>query len=111
MAGITVWINKEPSPEELAEQEAARAEAERLAEEDARKLAGVEFEGVMCSATGQDQAGLTAVLLSIQLQGATFPSTRFKFDNGNSLVISLANYQAFTKVWVPFRQSFFKVEK
>ena len=74
------------------------------------KLIGVEFDGIMCSATADDQAGLAAVLLAIQLQGAAFQPTRFYFSNGNILVISLANYQAFTGVWLPFRQSFFVVE-
>ena len=74
------------------------------------KLIGIEFDGVMCSATADDQAGLAAVLLAIQLQGAAFQPTRFYFSNGNILVISLANYQAFTGVWLPFRQSFFMVE-
>lgn len=73
------------------------------------KLVGIEFEGVMCSATAADQAGLAAVLLAIQLQGAAFQPTRFYFENGNVLVISLANFQAFTGVWLPFRQSFFAV--
>ena len=73
------------------------------------KLVGVEFDGVMCSATAADQAGLAAVLLAIQLQGAAFQPTRFYFENGNTLVISLANWQAFAAVWLPFRQSFFAV--
>ena len=73
------------------------------------KWSGIEFEGVMCSATADDQAGLAAVLLAIQLQGAAFQPTRFYFANGNTLVLSLANYQAFTAVWLPFRQSFFAV--
>jgi hypothetical protein len=71
------------------------------------KLIGVEFEGVMCSATADDQAGLAAVLLAIQLQGAAFSPTRFEFDNGSELVITLENWQAFAAVWLPFRQSFF----
>lgn len=73
------------------------------------KLAGVEFEGVMCSATAADQAGLVAVLMDIQTQGAAFEPTRFEFENGNTLVITLANYQAFAAVWRPFRRNFFKV--
>lgn len=73
------------------------------------KLVGIEFDGVMCSATAEDQAGLTAVLLAIQLQGDAFPPTRFDFANGNTLVITRANYQAFAAVWLPFRQSFFAV--
>ena len=71
------------------------------------KLIGVEFEGVMCSATADDQAGLAAVLLAIQLQGEAFKPTRFEFDNGSELVITLENWQAFAAVWLPFRQSFF----
>ncbi|MDX5413413.1 MAG: hypothetical protein LPK02_10245, partial [Rhodobacterales bacterium] len=66
------------------------------------KLIGIEFEGVMCSATAKDQNGLAAVLMAIQLQGATFRPTRFFFENGNTLVISLENYEAFAAVWLPF---------
>lgn len=73
------------------------------------KVIGIEFEGVMCSATAADQAGLAAVLMAIQLQGASFQPTRFYFENGNTLVITLANYQAFIGTWLPFRQSFFSV--
>jgi hypothetical protein len=75
--------------------------------ESLQKLIGVEFEGVMCSASSQDQAGLMAVLLSIQMQGAAFKPTQFEFENGSKLVISLGNYQQFITVWMPFRQSFF----
>ena len=73
------------------------------------KLAGIEFEGVMISATAEDQNGLTAVLLAIQLQGAAFTGTRFNFENGSSLNITLENYQALIDAWVPFRQSFFTI--
>lgn len=73
------------------------------------KLVGVEFQGVMCSATAEDQHGLAAVLLAIQLQGQDFQPTRFYFANGNTLVITLSNWQAFAAVWLPFRQSFFAV--
>ena len=71
------------------------------------KYAGVEFDGVMCSATAADQNGLMAVFLSIQIQGASFVPTQFSFENGSELVITLSNYQAFMAVWLPFRQSFF----
>lgn len=73
------------------------------------KMVGVEFEGVMCSATAADQAGLAAVLVAIQFQGAAFQPTKFYFENGNTLVITLANWQAFAATWLPFRQSFFAV--
>jgi hypothetical protein len=71
------------------------------------KLVGVLFEGVMCSATLYDQNGLLAILAAYQLQGAAFQPTRFEFANGNSLVITKDNIQAFIAVWMPFRQSFF----
>lgn len=74
------------------------------------KLTGVEFNGTMCSATAEDQHGLAAVLVAIQFQGAAFQPTRFHFSNGNTLVISLDNWQDFAAVWLPFRQSFFAVE-
>lgn len=72
------------------------------------KLVGIEFDGVMCSATSQDQSGLTAVLLAYQLQGDKFQPTKFEFENGNSLVLTRENFQRFASVWMPFRQSFFK---
>lgn len=72
-----------------------------------RKMVGVEFAGVMCSATSADQSGLMAVLTAIQMQGPNFLPTRFEFENGTSLTITLANYQSLAAVWLPFRQSFF----
>lgn len=75
-----------------------------------RKLEGVELEGVMCSATKDDQSGLVAVLTSFQLQGESFAATRFDFTNGNHLVITRENIQSFIAVWMPFRQSFFAPE-
>lgn len=89
------------TPEEIAEREAYVPPAPDP------KFVGVEFNGVMCSATAADQAGLAAVLLAIQLQGANFQPTKFYFENGNTLVITLANWEAFAAVWLPFRQSFF----
>lgn len=100
-------VPPEPTAEEIAALDAETAAHQAEAEKQARKLTGVEFDGVMCSATSQDQAGLTAVLLMIQMQGAEFKPTRFEFENGSRLVISLANYRAFAEVWSAFRQSFF----
>jgi hypothetical protein len=74
------------------------------------KLVGIEFQGVMCSATKDDQNGLMAVLMSIQLQGTAFKPVQFEFENGSTLIITRANYQAFTAKWLPFRQSFFTVQ-
>lgn len=67
------------------------------------KLAGVEFAGVMCSATSRDMWGLNAVKEWI-LSGQAVP---FEFDNGNVLVLTQANIAEFEAVWVPFRASFF----
>ena len=108
MTGKVLWQNRQPTAEEIAAREAEMAAEAKAAEDAALKLAGIAFEGVMCSATSDDQAGLTAVLLAIQLQGAGFQPTEFRFANGNRLVISLANYAAFAAAWMPFRQSFFR---
>lgn len=74
------------------------------------KLVGIEFEGVMCSATRDDQNGLVAVLVAYQIQKTAFQPTEFYFANGNTLVLDAQNIEAFTAVWMPFRQSFFKPE-
>lgn len=71
------------------------------------KLIGVEFQGIMCSATKEDQDGLLAVLIAYQLQTDNFQPTRYDFQNGNSLVITKHNIQQFIATWMPFRQSFF----
>lgn len=89
------------TPEEIAEREAYVPPPQDP------KMVGVEFEGVMCSATAADQAGLAAVLVAIQFQGPNFQPTKFYFENGNTLILSLQNYEAFAAVWLPFRQSFF----
>lgn len=73
------------------------------------KMVGVKFEGVMCSATRDDQNGLVAVLAAYQIQGQNFAPTEFRFANGSKLVLTAQNLQAFLTVWMPFRQSFFKV--
>lgn len=69
------------------------------------KLVGVEFEGVMCSATKEDMWGLSAVALWVQAGN----STTFEFSNGNTLVLTPDNYQEFVQVWGSFRASFFPV--
>lgn len=74
------------------------------------KWVGVEFDGVMCSATRDDQNGLTSVLVVYQLEGQAFQPTRFGFANGNSLVLTKDNLMPFLQVWKPFRQSFFTLE-
>lgn len=67
------------------------------------KLVGVEFNGVMCSATKEDMWGLNAVKEWV-VAGNT---TNFEFDNGNTLELTPENYADFEAVWVPFRASFF----
>jgi hypothetical protein len=90
-----------------AEANAIRAANQPPAPPPDPKLVGVLFEGVMCSATRDDQNGLIAVLTDYQLETVTFQPTRFEFANGNSLVITKDNIQAFIAVWKPFRKSFF----
>lgn len=76
----------------------------------AAQLHGVEFQGVMCSATGDDQAGLSAVFLKhslAKMAGKTFPDVHFRFANGNVLTLNAGNIDAMDAVWTPFRLSFF----
>lgn len=82
--------------EQPAEEAAAQAKREL-------KLSGIEFEGVMCSATAQDMWGLSAIRDYIA-DGGTTP---FEFDNGNVLVLTPVNMAAFRATWEPFRASFF----
>ena len=78
--------------------------------DDEKKKTGIEILGVMCSATKEDQMGLTAVGLDYSMTtagGGTFSSTKFEFANGNSLVITADNFATIYNLWVPFRRSFF----
>lgn len=68
------------------------------------KLVGVLFEGVMCSATAEDMWGLSSIKDWI----VAGQSASFRFQNGNTLLITPANLDSFEAVWVPFRASFFK---
>jgi hypothetical protein len=80
---------------ELAGQAAQAARAD--------KLTGVLFEGVMCSATKEDMWGLASVRPYVMAGN----DTKFQFDNGNTLTLTLTNYEAFEAVWSPFRAGFF----
>jgi hypothetical protein len=102
------WRIDQLTDEEVAAKQAKAAEAAQ----EALKLSGVEILGVMCSATKEDQSGLSAVALGVTIaraNGQVFPATRFEFQNGNSLVITDANFNAVYAAWAPFRQSFFAV--
>lgn len=81
-----VWELAPPTPNEL-------------------KLKGVEFEGIMCSATAKDQFGLTGVVMYIRSGHNILP---FQFENGNFLQLTAENVDAFELVWLPFRESFFQ---
>lgn len=86
-----------------AEQLAAEQLAANKAAQDAQKIAGIEFEGVMCSATAEDMWGLN----SIESWIADGNDVNFKFSNGNMLLLNTANVASFKAVWIPFRASFF----
>ena len=101
------WIYEEiptPEPGQVPEAEQAPVTPDP-------KMNGIEFEGVMCSATLTDQSGLIAVLTAYNLQGEAFHPTRFDFANGSKLVITKENILDFVAVWMPFRQGFFAVDK
>jgi hypothetical protein len=94
-----IFKNPPPTPEQVAATAAT-----------ASKLEGIEFDGVMCSATMEDQNGLVAVITAYQLtnaMGGTFSPTVFSFANDNFLTITAENIMPFVSTWMPFRQSFF----
>jgi hypothetical protein len=72
------------------------------------KLVGIDFSGVKCSATRDDQNGLVAVIAAYQLAPSRFTPTVFQFSNGNQLTLTKDNLMPFVAAWMPFRQSFFK---
>ena len=72
---------------------------------DEKKLKGVEFQGVLCSATSADQVGLLAVKNWVGDLGG---ETNFKFSNGNVLRVTPENLTEFEMVWGAFRASFFE---
>jgi hypothetical protein len=113
--GNIPFTAEENAARDAEEAQAAIEKAARDAAEarEMEKLTGIEILGVMCSATKDDQAGLNAVAAGTMLArsaGQTLPPTRFEFSNGNSLVITDANFNAIYATWTPFRQSFFGVE-
>lgn len=80
---------------------------------DEMKIKGIEINGTMCSATRDDQNGLSAVAVGVTIArsaGQIFPATQFKFENGNSLTIDDDNFDMIYAAWVLFRQSFFVPE-
>lgn len=100
-AQVEAHLNPPKTEEELAA-EAAALEKERVS---AAKLTGVEFEGVMCSATKEDAWGLSSISPWVQAGN----SVAFEFDNGNVLVITPENQLEFQRVWAAFRATFFPI--
>lgn len=94
------------SPDDQAALDKIAAESNRKS----RQLAGIEFQAVMCSATAEDQNGLSALLLKHALAKMTaqqLPDIHFRFENGNVLTLNSTNIEAFDAVWTPYRLSFF----
>lgn len=67
------------------------------------KLAGVDFDGIMCSATAEDMWGLNSIKDWVRAGN----DVNFEFSNGSVLEITQANIDAFESIWAPFRASFF----
>ena len=104
-----VWTQQWLIKERPAAEVAAIAAVKVKAAEQAQKMTGIEFEGVMCSATKDDQAGLLAVWMDYMSSPSEFQPTRFDFTNGNALVLTEDNLPAFRAVWLAFRRQFFSV--
>jgi hypothetical protein len=79
-----------------------------------KKVQGFDFNGVMCSATKDDQFGLSGMWMQYESLKAVgkadeFAPQAFHFENGSVLVLTKDNIDAFRAVWLPFRMSFFPV--
>lgn len=74
------------------------------------KMVGIKFDGVMCSATRDDQNGIVALITAYNLAPTKFQPTVFSFVNGNKITLTKDTLMPFLSVWMPFRQSFFKPE-
>lgn len=70
-----------------------------------KMMAGVEFNGVMCSAFREDQWGLASVKPLVE----SGTDIDFEFENGNVVTLTQANLSSFESVWVPFRMAHTKV--
>ena len=89
-------------------------EYEMVLSESEKKVQGIEFEGVMCSATKDDQSGLTGMWMQYESLKAVGKADElvpqaFHFENGSVLVLTKDNIEAFRAVWLPFRMSFFHI--
>lgn len=108
------WFEKEPSiddseaHQEWQSEEPVKREYMKLSDYAEyrvwKQMQGVEFEGVMCSATKQDYWGLSGAYEWIKLGH----DTTWHFANGNKLLLTKDNIDAFQAVWLPFRLSFFE---
>ena len=93
------WLAEGNTPDVLPEpSEPPKVREARL------KLEGVEFEGVMCSATALDQFGLDSIERKIREKGKSY---YFEFANDNKLLLTPDNIDSFEDTWVAFRESFF----
>lgn len=96
-----------PLAELSTEPETEKEHAEHRSKQ---KLTGIEFESVMCSATSEDQHGLSGIWMQFalaQMSGETMPPVNFHFENGTHLVLNTENLDTFKAAWLPFRMSFF----
>jgi hypothetical protein len=67
-----------------------------------KQLQGVEFDGVMCSATKSD-ANIKMYIDDIR----SGLEVEWLFKNGNTLKLTPDNVEQFYNIWLPFRMSFF----
>ena len=89
-----------------------RAAAKARKDREIEKRSGFTFDGTKISYTGEDQAGLIALLTFRNLQkaaGLPFPPTRFEFSNGESLVVTDDNFDRLIAAWIPKRSAEFVV--
>ncbi len=100
-ATIEAWEGSQRQADYLAGQADNLSRAAVLQQ----KLDGILINGVMCSATAEDQHGLSDIE-GFVLGGQ---EVNFHFENGNKLVLTAENWASFRSAWVAFRFSFFPI--
>jgi hypothetical protein len=75
------------------------SEVDPITEARRKEIEGVEFEGVLCSATEADML----LLREVKDWARQGHNIHFEFDNGSVLQIGPSNVEEFDKVWTAFK--------
>ena len=81
------------------------SEVDPITEARRKEIEGVEFDGVLCSATEADML----LLREVKDWARQGHNIDFEFDNGNVLTIGPNNVDEFEKVWTAFKIDLYNI--